>query len=319
MSTTLSPNTQAILLLTAPLKAGSVASSDALAPGEYKRLAAYLRETRRQPADLLGAAAPEVLAGCCPPLDLERLRRLLARGLALSRAVEYWNARAIWVLSRADETYPKRLKAVLREDAPAILYGCGDAGLLDAGGLAVVGSRAVDEALIAYARSVGGLAMRAGRVLMSGGAKGIDQAAMRGALVAGGRSIGILADSLQRAAMSPTYRDALREGRLALISPYDPQAGFQVGHAMRRNRLVYALADAALVVDSDLDRGGTWAGATEALNGAHRVYVRSTGSGSDGLEALRRRGARSWPNPQDPLAFARIMAEPSRAQHALPL
>ena len=50
----LSANTQAILLLTAPLIAGrGAASSDLLSPGEYKRLARHLREIQRQPADLI--------------------------------------------------------------------------------------------------------------------------------------------------------------------------------------------------------------------------------------------------------------------------
>jgi hypothetical protein len=51
---TLSPNTQAILLLTAPLIAARGAvSPDLLSPGEYKRLAHHLREIHHQPADLI--------------------------------------------------------------------------------------------------------------------------------------------------------------------------------------------------------------------------------------------------------------------------
>lgn len=47
----------------------------------------------------------------------------------------------------------------------------------------------------------------------------------------------------------------LAEGRLVLVSPYDPSTGFNVGNAMQRNKLIYALADASLVVSSDLDEG----------------------------------------------------------------
>jgi DNA processing protein len=54
MTPVLSSNTQAILLLTAPLIAGRNAlSPDLLSPGEYKRLARHLREIQRQPADLV--------------------------------------------------------------------------------------------------------------------------------------------------------------------------------------------------------------------------------------------------------------------------
>jgi DNA processing protein len=151
--------------------------------------------------------------------------------------------------------------------------------LLESGGLAVVGSRHVDDSLIDYTMAVGRLAARAGRTLVSGGAKGIDQAAMRGALEAGGKVSGVLADSLEKTTMNREHRNLLLDGQLVLISPYDPSAGFNVGNAMQRNKLIYALADASLVVSSDLNKGGTWTGAVEQLDKLKfvPVYVRSTG------------------------------------------
>ena len=306
MTPVLSPNTQAILLLTAPLIAGrSTASSDLLSPGEYKRLARHLREIQRQPADLVSPDAAAILRACQPVIDENRLQKLLGRGFLLSQVIERWQARAIWVVSRADAEYPRRLKARLREDAPAVLYGCGDMALLETGGLAVVGSRHVDDALIDYTITIGRLAARAGSTLVSGGAKGIDQASMRGALEAGGKVCGVLADSLEKTTMNREHRNLLLDGQLVLISPYDPSAGFNVGNAMQRNKLIYALADASLVVSSDLNKGGTWTGAVEQLDKLKfvPVYVRSTGGSSPGLDALRSKGARSWPNPQDADSF----------------
>jgi predicted Rossmann fold nucleotide-binding protein DprA/Smf involved in DNA uptake len=300
MSFSLSPNTQAILLLTAPLIAGrATASADLLTPGEYKRLARQLRECKKEPADFLANDRVAVFDAIRHVVEIERLNRLLERGFLLSQAVERWQTRAIWVMSRADAGYPKRLKLRLKEDAPPILYGCGEPRILATGGLAVVGSRNVDDELIAYTEEIGRLAAAAQRTLVSGGARGIDQAAMRGALDGGGRVIGVLADSLERAAMNRGNRDALMNGQLVLISPYDPSAGFNVGHAMQRNKLIYSLADAALVVNSDFEKGGTWSGAVEQLDmpATMPVYVRAIGKTSKGLEALRRRGALPWPNP----------------------
>jgi len=307
---TLSPNTQAILLLTAPLISGrSGVSTDLLTPGEYKRLARHLRDNQRQPMDLIAADADTVCASSHFLIEKERLQRLLSRGFLLSQALEQWQARAIWVLSRADAQYPRRLKTRLHEDAPAVLYGCGDIRLLNAGGLAVVGSRHVDDSLIAYTEAVGALAASAQCNIVSGGAKGIDQAAMRGALQAGGTVCGVLADSLQRAVMVRDNRDALLAGRLLLLSPWDPSAGFNVGHAMQRNKLIYALADAALVVNSDVGKGGTWAGATEQLDKLRLVpvYVRSSGAPSTGLDALLSKGALVWPEPQDAARLKQVL------------
>lgn len=302
MTPTLSPNTQAILLVTAPLIAGrSNSSSDLLSPGEYKHLVRRLREIQRQPADLLSPSAADLIHDCQPVVDETRLQRLLGRGFLLSQVVERWQSRAIWVVSRADANYPRRLKAQLREDAPAVLYGCGDTSLLESGGLAVVGSRDVNDTLIAYTKNVGRLAANAGKTIVSGGARGIDQTAMLGALEQGGKVIGVLADSLEKTAMNRENRNVLLNGQLVLISSYDPSAGFNVGNAMRRNRLIYALADASLVVNSDFNRGGTWAGATEQLDKLRMVpvYVRSTGEASEGLQGLRKKGAIPWPDPQN--------------------
>jgi DNA processing protein len=302
MNPSFSPNTQAILLLTAPLIAGrGEPTTDLLTPGEYKRLARHLHQLSREPADLLSETADEILRDVQPLVDAARLQRLLARGFALSQAIERWQTRAIWVVSRADPDYPQRLRERLKDDRPAVLYGCGERAILDSGGLAVVGSRDVDDALVEYTQGIGRLAARARKTLVSGGARGVDQAAMRGALEAGGKVSGVMADSLEKAAMNRENRSLLMDGQLVLVSPYDPGAGFNVGNAMQRNKLIYALSDAALVMNADFNKGGTWAGAVEQLDKLKlvTVYVRCTGTPNKGLDGLRQKGALPWPNPED--------------------
>ena len=173
--------------------------------------------------------------------------------------------------------------------------------MLEKGGLAVVGSRHVDDELVGFTENVGRLSAEAHRNIVSGGAKGIDRAAMHGALMAGGDVAGVMADSLERAALARDNREPLMEGRLVLISPYDPAAGFNVGHAMQRNKLIYALADAALVVTSEFEKGGTWAGAIEQLERLRfvPVFVRNGPNAGKGNSALLSRGGKLWPNPQN--------------------
>ncbi len=311
MTSPLSPNTQVILLLTAPLLSGrGEPSSDLLSPGEYNRLARALREKQRQPADLIGPDAAEVVGLCSPAFGQARLEALLGRGFLLGQAVDQWNARAIWVVSRADAAYPRRLKARLKEDAPAVLYGCGDMGLLESGGLAVVGSRHVDDGLLEYTDGIGCLAAAAHLTLVSGAARGVDRAAMQGALQAGGIAVGVMADSLGGAALLRNNREALMERRLALVSPYDPAAGFNVGHAMQRNKLIYALADAALVVTADFEKGGTWAGAVEQLQRLNLVpvFVRGGVNVGKGNAALLKLGGHPWPEPKDSAGLGEVIA-----------
>jgi len=323
MITPLTSNTQAILLLTAPLIAGRNDSpAELLTFGEYNRLARMLREKQKQPADLIGSDAGDVIDLCAKVFGRARLDALLGRGFLLSQAVDRWNARAIWVVSRADAAYPRRFKTRLKEDAPPLLYGCGDAALLENGGLAVVGSRHVDDELIAYTERVGRLAAEAHRTLISGAARGIDRAAMNGALQAGGTVAGVMCDSLERAAVASDNREPLMDRRLVLISPYDPGAGFNVGHAMQRNKYIYALSDAALVVSADFQKGGTWEGAIEQLERLHfvPVFVRHGDNGGKGNCALIQRGGRPWPEPQSggdlieamEAAAADVAAEPQQ-------
>jgi DNA processing protein len=298
----LTTNTQAILLLTAPLLLGRApVAADLLTPGEYKRLARWLHQSGHEPSDLLGPDASMLIGQLSEVASPERLNLLLARGLSLSQAIDRWHSRSIWVCSRADAHYPQALRHRLKEDRPAVIYGCGDPHLLDRGGLAVVGSRNADESLLQFTQEVSNLAAASGISLISGGARGVDMVAMQTALQVGGSCMGVLADSLEKHSLQRDNRDALMEGRLVLVSSYDPLAGFNVGHAMQRNKIIYALADAGLVVNADLGKGGTWTGALEQLDKYKRIplYVRSSGSSNPALTALIEKGAMAWPNPTD--------------------
>jgi len=309
ISAPLSANTQAILLLTAPLIVGRGENSkELLTPSEYGKLARFLHHKECQPADLVSNSSDELILELGKIINSDRLKRLIARGFLLSQAIERWRARAIWIVSRADDDYPARLRDRLKDLAPPVLYGCGDPALLDAGGLAVVGSRNADPTVLESTMGIGELAARAQRTIISGGARGIDQAAMSGALEAGGNAIGVLADSLERAALNREHRNYLRDGQLVLISPYDPQAGFNIGNAMQRNKLIYSLADAALVVQSEYGKGGTWAGAIEQLDKLRLVPVYTFPGTDAALETLGKKGALTWPNPATPEDLSEALA-----------
>jgi len=175
MTATIESNTQAILLLTSPLlggtKGGRSSASDPLSLGEYNELARALRERKRSPSDLLGDEASSLIADCRGSLDRERLEKLLARGFALAQASEFWHTRSIWVVSRAEASYPRRLKARFKESAPPVLYGCGDVALCDSGGLAIVGSRDATDEQLRFAGDAARTAARFEYTVVSGGAQ----------------------------------------------------------------------------------------------------------------------------------------------------
>jgi predicted Rossmann fold nucleotide-binding protein DprA/Smf involved in DNA uptake len=236
-----------------------------------------------------------------------RIARLLERGMQAAVELERLAGRGIWVMTRSDDDYPGRLRTRLRDRRPPVLFGAGPTALLDLGGIAIVGSRDIGDDDRAFAQRLGGLAKRLEMQVVSGGARGVDQAAMTGALDSGGSALGVLADGLERRLRDPVTRTAIADERLTLISPFKPDAGFDVGNAMARNRLIYCLADAAVVVSSGAESGGTWAGATENLKyGWVPLFVRDGVDIPAGNKRLLERGG--IPLRDDDLADASDLA-----------
>ncbi len=289
-----SHNTQAILLLTAHFSKAKNEAVKPLTMKEWGRFTWWLRKQSLTPEDLMTGRLDELLNGWSDKtITMERIEGLMHRGSALALALEKWFRAGLWVMTRSDPDYPMRFKQRLGIDSPAVVFGCGNRALLDSGGLAVIGSRNATEEDLAYSRDLGALAADTGYSVVSGGARGVDEASMLGALEEEGTVIGVLADSLMKACSGVKYRKHLMANNLVLISTFYPEAGFNVGHAMQRNKYIYCLSDAALVVHSGT-RGGTWSGAMENLKKQWvPLWVKRTNEKRIGNAAIVRTGA-TW-------------------------
>lgn len=248
---------------------------------EWVKLTRRLSSIDLQPEDLLNLD-PTGRATALTGTDLEadRINALLDRSGQIAIELQRWTDSGIWIRTRDDDDYPKRLIYHLGDAAPPLLFGVGKASLVEQDGIAIVGSRNVEPAGEEFAAASARSFARSGQTVISGGARGVDQIAMAAALTAGGASIGVMSDSLARRLREAEVRAWLSEGVLLLISPYRPDAGFHVGTAMGRNRLIYCLSQAAIVITTEVDgkgkgKGGTWAGAIENLRaGWVPLYVR---------------------------------------------
>jgi predicted Rossmann fold nucleotide-binding protein DprA/Smf involved in DNA uptake len=311
-----SAQTQAVLLLTGHFAKPNKGDPRPLTPQEWGRLLPWLEDHDLRPETLLSDDPARLMAGWLDKtVTVHRITALLDRGAALGLALERWQRAGLWVMTRYDPDYPDRLRQRLRGAAPPLLLGWGSRSLLSAGGLAVVGSREADEDDLSFAAQLGIEASSHGLSVVSGGARGVDEAALLGALDRDGNAVGVLADSLLRAATSPKYRRHLASGNLALVSPFNPEAGFDVGNAMARNRYIYCLADAAVVVSSTRDKGGTWAGAVENLRERWvPLWIKPTSDAESGNAELVRRGARWLPERRPDLSALSADAEGKRVQ-----
>ncbi|RNV96158.1 DNA-processing protein DprA [Enterobacter asburiae] len=264
----LSKTAQATLLLTCYFSKANSENAKPLTNAEWGRFALWLKEKSTTPADLLGSDPKTLLHGWYDVrISTERIIALLNRGHSLALAIEKWQRAGLWVVTRSDPEYPWRLKQRLKTDSPPVLFGCGNKALLNAGGLAVVGSRNANDADLNFTDEVGVKAAEENISIVSGAARGIDETAMLGAIRQGGIVIGVMADSLLKAATSAKWRKGLMNNHVVLVSPFYPEAGFYAGNAMARNKYIYCLADSSLVIHSG-KKGGTLNGAEENLKKA---------------------------------------------------
>jgi predicted Rossmann fold nucleotide-binding protein DprA/Smf involved in DNA uptake len=297
----LSNDSFALFLLCSHLGLSDEPDAKPLSAREWNQLEQKLSANSSNASDLPGSSAQQIKSTLkIGDEEAARLARLLDRHNVLEQEIERLDELDIWVITRFDEHYPLRLTERLKGAAPVMLYGAGDPRLLNRRGLAVVGSRNIDQRGFALTESIGNACAESKLVVYSGGARGVDKTAMGAALLAGGGAAGLLADSLEKAIRAADARTHIGEGQLVLATPYSPQASFNVGMAMARNKLIYALSDFALVIASDAEKGGTWAGAEEALKaGDVPVFVVEGPHVPDGNRLLIKRGAIPFPDSFD--------------------
>ena len=224
--------------------------------------------------------------------EAERIENLLKQSAYLGFELERLANMGIWVTTRAEKTYPTALKSKLKYKSPVVLYCSGNPDLFEEEGIAIVGSRNVDEDGMNFAQVVARKCANERLTVISGGAKGVDTIAQMAALSSGGTVISVLADSMEKVVRKRELRDAIIENKLLIVSPFNPECTFKIYNAMDRNKYIYALSKAAIVVSSDYGKGGTWSGATENLkNGWVPLYVRNGSNVPQGNLELIKKGA----------------------------
>lgn len=263
----LSADGQAVALLCSSLALGAERELKPLSSREWHELSAALVRSRfGRPGKLIACDPVEIRDSLGLSSEMAaRLARLLARGGQLAFELERLAGRGIWVLTRAEEAYPPRLKKLLQGAAPPVLYGAGPQSALEQSALAVVGSRDANREALQFTRELACACARQHVAVVSGAARGVDREAMGAAIEAGGTALGVTVDPLERLIRRPDMRVALADGVLTLLTPFHPSARWQAGNAMKRNRLIYVLSRAAVVAASAAGTGGTWAGAIENI------------------------------------------------------
>ncbi|HEY8203808.1 MAG TPA: DNA-processing protein DprA [Pyrinomonadaceae bacterium] len=261
---------------------------------EWNDLARRIHESgMSRPGALLGMSRADLSKHLTvTEAEAERIAQLLNRGGTIALELEQLSAGGIWCLTRVDDSYPSRIKNSLKHQAPPVLFGAGDASILERPSVGIVGSRNIDDDGANFARRLGEICARSSVAVVSGGARGTDRIAMQGALDTGGHAVGVLADSLTKTIRQTDVRNFIADGRLVLLTPYRPDNAFSVGGAMGRNKMIYGASDYSVIVSSEFEKGGTWAGAIEALAaGWSPLFVRAGQTVGRGNQELISKGA----------------------------
>ncbi len=195
-----------------------------------------------------------------------RIDKLLSRGAIVALLLEKYSKRGIHVVTRAEHNFPKLLRKRLKLKTPPFLFYCGDLDLANKMGIAVVGSRSLEEQGIHFVQELAEKAVKEKLAIYSGGAKGVDSIAQQTAIANGGIVVSYIADAMTKKIQNRDIIQAIENKQLLLLSDTNPDVGFTVAKAMNRNKYIYASSCGAVAVASDLKKGGTWTGAIENLN-----------------------------------------------------
>lgn len=221
----------------------------------------------------------------------EQIKLLTGRGFSIALKLQELENKGIYIVTQFDSDYPKYLKRKLREKMPPVLFYAGDITLAGKIGIAIVGSRDVDDAGMLFAKDLAKKATKEKLIIYSGGAKGVDSISEKAAIDEGGYVVSFIGDSLSKKIRNKDVIQNILNKRILLFSDVNPDTGFSVGRAMNRNKFIYAAAHGAFVVSSDFGKGGTWTGAVENINNSWTKLFVWSGCEKKGNKELIIKGA----------------------------
>lgn len=256
-----------------------------MTPGIGIKGAVHLLETFGDARRIFAATEEELTGAAELRPDLARALVRRAGFAAAERELVYCRRHGIVPIASTDPAYP----ALLREipDYPAVIYLRGEASVLSARTLSVVGTRrATAYGTQMCNRLVEELSGAVeGLCIVSGLAFGIDAAAHRAALTHGVPTVAVLPDPLpdvtpaQHAALA---REIVERGG-ALVTELHGQVKRNGRQYLARNRIIAALSAGCVVVESPGGGGSLFT--AHYADGYHRTVMAVPGRATDASSA----------------------------------
>ncbi len=208
----------------------------------------------------------------------ERIIELMQRSGSIAFGKEKLEQLGVKIVTIKDDGFPQRIREKLGKFCPPLLYTCGNLNILQQKFVGYAGSRFIDKEDIEWTENRLKKNLYDGFGVVTGGAKGIDSVAIQYALKHDAPTVVFLADNFKEKLRDSFIQKNIWDGKLLIFSHISPLApktrNSFIAAAMERNKFIYALSNGTAVVRSDLNKGGTWSGAIEALkHGWAQVFV----------------------------------------------
>ena len=177
--------------------------------------------------------------------------------LRAQEEVEFCSKHSIKIMTPSDAEYPQRLHEC--EDAPLVLYFCGNGNLNSAHVIDIIGTRKIttygQDIIRHFIEDLHDICPDA--LVVSGLAYGVDVNAHREALQNGMDTIGVVAHGLDTI-YPATHREIAKEMTMhgGLLTEYPHNTRIDKRNFVQRNRIVAGMSDACILVESASKGGG---------------------------------------------------------------
>jgi len=174
-----------------------------------------------------------------------------------NKIIKECKKRRIAIIDIFSKKYPKKLYAL--DNPPILIFAKGNMRSLVSNRIvAIIGTRHPSEYGFKVARKIAQYCTRKGFVVISGLALGCDTQGHLGCLDENGQTIAVLPTQIEN--ISPKANQGLADNIVAkkgcLISEYDSSIKLGKWTFVHRDRLIAALADAIIVIETS-EKGGT--------------------------------------------------------------
>ncbi|HEX9939349.1 MAG TPA: DNA-processing protein DprA [Longimicrobium sp.] len=223
----------------------------------------------------------DLIAGTAGPVgerEVPRIQALLAEQDTAPLVEEHaaLQSRRVSILHPGHSCFPSGVTRHGNEfGLPPVLFARGHLPLAHATGVAIVGSRTIEEDGIQFARGLAAELAGEGLNVVSGFAKGADMAGHTGSLRASGTTTVALSLGILNFEAKAEIKPLLTSTNTLVLSQFHPRARWMARNAMARNKLVCALSRAVVVVASgpEMDEQGRASGTFDTARTALAMNV----------------------------------------------